>query len=234
MSGIEARNPVSPFDAIMGEDGRWSARDLQGLMGYSRWNELKNPLTRAMATARNQGYDVEMEFSHVKGSSPIANLGRNGHGEDYRLSRFASYLLAMNGDPNKSEVASAQAYFATKTRQAELAEQTTKSPLELLRDQVDLAIAHEKRINALEHRQHEVETQVASIHGGFQWYSVKAYANLHKKQADRTTLQRVGMHAGKLLRLRGQVPGKVPDAVYGQVNSYPEDVLNEAFCDVLV
>lgn len=231
MSEIEARNPVSPFDAIMGEDGRWSARDLQGLMGYSRWNELKNPLKRAVATARNQGFDVEDLFRRST-ENPSDQGGRPR--EEYRLTRMAAYLLAMNGDPNKPEVAAAQAYFATKTREAELAEQTAKSPLELLRDQVDLAIAHEKRINALERRQHEVETQVASIHGGFQWYSVKAYANLHKKQADRTTLQRVGMHAGKLLRLRGQVPGKVPDAVYGQVNSYPEDVLEEAFTGVLV
>lgn len=233
MSGIEARNPVSPFDAIMGEDGRWSARDLQGLMGYSSWQKFQVPLKRATTTARNQGRVVEDEFSQVTQLTRSVNQGQQEK-TDYRLSRFAAYLLAMNGDPNKPEVAAAQAYFATKTREAELAEQTTKSPLELLRDQVDLAIAHEKRINALERRQHEVETQVASIHGGFQWYSVKAYANLHKKQADRTTLQRVGTHAGKLLRLRGQVPGKVPDAVYGQVNSYPEDVLEEAFTGVLV
>ncbi|MHA6764803.1 phage antirepressor KilAC domain-containing protein [Streptacidiphilus sp. PAMC 29251] len=106
----------SPFDSIAGEDGRWSARSLQVLMGYSRWENLAPALTRAMTSAHNEGLNIE---DHFLGSQEIA--GENGAGRrDYRLTRHAAYLLAMNGDPNKPEVAAAQSYFAAKTREAEL------------------------------------------------------------------------------------------------------------------
>ncbi|WP_199563793.1 MULTISPECIES: phage antirepressor KilAC domain-containing protein [unclassified Streptomyces] len=69
-----------------------------------------------MAAVRNIGLDVEEVF---RGSR--RNSARNGGrpSEDYELSRMAAYLVAMNGDPNKREVAAAQAYFAVRTRQAE-------------------------------------------------------------------------------------------------------------------
>lgn len=124
-----ARQGPSPFDAIRGEDGRWSARQLQGLMGYARWENLTPALTRAMASARNEGVDVDENFL---GSQDVT--GRRGPaGQDYRLTRHAAYLLAMNGDPNKREVAAAQAYFAVMTHQAELA--ATVKPL----DELELA-----------------------------------------------------------------------------------------------
>jgi len=106
----------SPFDALRKADGRWSARDLQTLMGYSRWENLTSALNRAMASARNEGLDVDNNFLR---SQEVA--GQRGPGRlDYRLTRHAAYLLAMNGDPNKPEVAAAQAYFAVKTREAEV------------------------------------------------------------------------------------------------------------------
>lgn len=110
----------SPFDAYRAEDGRWSARDLQTLMGYTRWQTLSPALTRAKATARNEGLDVDHEFMQVS----MATGSRNPSSEriDYRLTRQAAYLLAMNGDPNKPEVAAAQMYFAAKTREAETAQ----------------------------------------------------------------------------------------------------------------
>ncbi|MHC9685641.1 phage antirepressor KilAC domain-containing protein [Corynebacterium diphtheriae] len=110
--------PPSPFDAIKNtnpETGTefWSARDLMPLMGYPRWNEFKVPLERAMKSAAVQGNDVESLF---RGSAEKTS-GRPR--EDFHLTRFAAYLVAMNGDPNKPEVAAAQAYFAIKTREAE-------------------------------------------------------------------------------------------------------------------
>lgn len=140
-----ARTPDSPFDALMGEDGRWSARDLMKQMSYSRWQTLQVPLGRAMATASNQGLDVDVEFSQVTQVTRSGNLG-NQNKDDYRLSRFAAYLLAMNGDPNKPEVAAAQAYFATKTREAEVAK-----PRELTRKELALlVIAAEEEKERLE------------------------------------------------------------------------------------
>lgn len=114
---INNTGPTSPFDAIrhIAPDGSecWSARELMPLMGYPRWNEFKTPLDRAMRSAENQGMNVLGLFrrsTENSGGRPM---------ENYYLSRFAAYLVAMNGDPNKQEVAAAQAYFAIKTREAE-------------------------------------------------------------------------------------------------------------------
>lgn len=111
---------ASPFDAIRQtrEDGSefWSARDLMPLLGYSAWRNFMVPLQRAMTTAANQGHDAAKHFA---GSRKVAESGPDA--ADFELSRFAAYLVAMNGDPNKPAVAAAQAYFAVKTREAEIA-----------------------------------------------------------------------------------------------------------------
>ena len=118
----------TPFDVYRQEreDGTefWSARDLMGLMGYASWQRFENPLNRAMKAAENQKMDVSCAFNRSVKRVPAGK----GYTEktDYELSRFAAYLVAMNGDPNKPEVASAQAYFATRTRQAE-----TQQPAQL-------------------------------------------------------------------------------------------------------
>jgi DNA-damage-inducible protein D len=114
---IESPGGTSPFDTLRDEDGRWSTRKLQVLMGYSRWENLAPALNRAMASASNEGLDIEQHFLR---SQEVT--GRPGpRPEDFRLTRHAAYLLAMNGDPNKPEVAAAQTYFAIKTREAETA-----------------------------------------------------------------------------------------------------------------
>lgn len=107
----------SPFDAIRQTrpDGSefWSARDLLPLLGYDRWEHFVPAIDRAMATARNQGMDVETLF-------PVNREKTAGRPRaDFHLTRFACYLVAMNGDPRKAEVAAAQAYFAIQTRVAE-------------------------------------------------------------------------------------------------------------------
>lgn len=131
MSDLTLFTKKSPFDSIqqLRDDGTefWSARDLMAVMGYSRWNEFKTPIDRAMKSAENQGCDVETLF---RGSTDKSTGGRPS--EDYGLSRFAAYLVAMNGDPNKTEVAAAQAYFAIRTREAEVAPKPVLAGAELL------------------------------------------------------------------------------------------------------
>lgn len=111
----------TPFDVYRQERENgtefWSARDLMGLMGYAQWVTFENPLKRAMKAAENQNIAVQEAFYRSVKRIPAGK----GYTEktDYELTRFAAYLVAMNGDPNKPEVASAQAYFATRTRQAE-------------------------------------------------------------------------------------------------------------------
>ena len=117
----KAFNAQSPFDSIKrtGEDGMeyWSARDLMPLLGYDRWENFSQTIERARIAAEVQGYKADDLFRGV------TKKGAGRPQQDYELVRFAAYLIAMNGDPRKSEVAAAQAYFAIKTREAE-----TQSP----------------------------------------------------------------------------------------------------------
>lgn len=111
---------LNPFDAgrtpcPQGGEDRWSARWLMEQMGYPRWNEFEAVIERAKIAAHNQGFNGRILFrvnAEKTGGRPLV---------DYQLTRFAAYLVAMNGDPRKPEVAAAQAYFVIKTREAETA-----------------------------------------------------------------------------------------------------------------
>lgn len=130
---------LSPFESarIAGETDRWSARDLMAQMGYTAWRNFEVPIERAMRSAENIGHDVEHHFAGSR-KNPSDLGGRPS--TDYLLTRFAAYLVAMNGDPNKPEVAAAQTYFAVKTREAEVQQhqlpQTYADALQALLDQV--------------------------------------------------------------------------------------------------
>ena len=120
---------ASPFHSIrrVRPDGTefWSARDLMPLMGYSRWENFRTPISRAMKTAENQGLNVDDQFLRSRKLTGQRHQGGGNSALDYQLSRYAAYLVAMNGDPNIAEVAAAQYYFAVKTREAE----RSKAPL---------------------------------------------------------------------------------------------------------
>lgn len=136
----------SPFDSIrkVRPDGVefWSARDLMPMMGYAKWQAFEVPVARAMQSAKNQGHDVTSHFTGSRKTPP----GGGPATLDYALSRFAAYLLAMNGDPNKPEVAAAQSYFAIKTREAELVQsQIPQTYAEALRE---AAALHERALQA--------------------------------------------------------------------------------------
>lgn len=101
------------FDAIMLPGERWSARTLMPLLGYGKWENFQSAIERAVVTAANSG--VPEAISRHQEVVPQGGPAR----VDYSLSRFGAYLVAMNGDPRKPEVAAAQAYFAIRTREAE-------------------------------------------------------------------------------------------------------------------
>lgn len=100
----------------------WSARDLMPLLGYVQWRAFKEVIRRAARACINSGQDV---YNHFARSSKMVEIGSNTVRKiiNYKLDRYACYLIAQNGDPKKSEIALAQTYFAIQTRKQEIFEQ---------------------------------------------------------------------------------------------------------------
>jgi hypothetical protein len=137
----------SPFDAIrrVRPDGSeyWSARELMPLLGYDQWRRFAGAIERAQASCVNTGSDLQGNFAGADNNS-LELVGRPS--ADYHLSRYACYLVAMNGDPRKPEIAAAQAYFVVRAREAEV--RSVKLTVELLFDKL-LELAVEERKDEL-------------------------------------------------------------------------------------
>jgi DNA-damage-inducible protein D len=113
------------FEAAAGEyDGIecWSARELQVLLGYAKWENFSKTIDKAKISCQQAGIEVADHFPDVR-KVIEAGKGAVHEIEDILLTRYACYLIAQNGDPRKSEIAFAQSYFAVQTRRAELIEQ---------------------------------------------------------------------------------------------------------------
>lgn len=101
----------------------WSARDLQPLLGYAKWdNFINNVVVKAKEACQNAGEDIKNHFPDV-GKMVFIGYGVEKHIEDILLTRYACYLIAQNGDSRKPQIAFAQTYFAVQTRKAEIIEQ---------------------------------------------------------------------------------------------------------------
>lgn len=99
----------------------WFARDLQNLLGYERWENFFKVIEKAKIACQNSKQVVEDHFRDVTkmvtiGSGVPRDIG------DIKLTRYACYLIAQNGDPRKAEIAFAQTYFAVQTRKQEIIE----------------------------------------------------------------------------------------------------------------
>ena len=100
----------------------WLARDLQHLLGYSKWDNFKNVLFKAQTACEVSGHAISDHFAEV-GKMVQIGSGATKEIDDIILTRFACYLIAQNGDSKKEQIAFAQTYFAIQTRKAELIEQ---------------------------------------------------------------------------------------------------------------
>lgn len=100
----------------------WSARELQPLLGYSKWENFQQTISRAMQSCETAGYSVLEHFPEVRKMFIIGN-GAQREQQDYQLSRYACYLIVQNGDPKKEAIAVGQTYFAIQTRRQELTDE---------------------------------------------------------------------------------------------------------------
>lgn len=103
----------------------WEARDLMPLLGYKVWQKSEYVIERAAQACQNSGESIKNHFNRtVKmvriGSSTIREV------TNWKLDRYACYLIAQNGDPYKKEIAEAQTYFAIQTRRQELFEKMSQ------------------------------------------------------------------------------------------------------------
>ena len=100
----------------------WYARDLQAPLGYARWENFLTVIGRAIESCKTTGYDPDDHFRDVTKMVPLGS-GAERLIEDFMLTRYACYLIAMNGDPRKEPIAFAQSYFASQTRKQEVIEE---------------------------------------------------------------------------------------------------------------
>jgi DNA-damage-inducible protein D len=106
------------------EDGveYWLARELQELLGYSDWRNFLNAIEKAKESCKTTGEAVLDHFVDVTKMVRIGS-GAERKQDDVMLTRYACYLIAQNGDPQKEQIAFAQSYFAIQTRKQELIEE---------------------------------------------------------------------------------------------------------------
>lgn len=113
----------SLFESIkhINKDGQeyWTARELQTVLAYKRWDKFLHIIDKAKKACEGSNNTVSDHFSQVGKMIDLAK-GAIREVEDFQLSRYACYLIAMNGDSRKKPVALAQTYFAIRTRQQEL------------------------------------------------------------------------------------------------------------------
>lgn len=116
----------------------WFARELQTVLDYAEWRNFENVIEKAKVACKNSRNKAE---DHFVGVNKMVSLGSGSDREieDYQLSRYACYLIVMNGDPRKEVIAVGQTYFAVKTRQQELIDHYDQ----LGEDQKRLAIRNE-------------------------------------------------------------------------------------------
>ena len=137
---IIINSPSKDFEKIKKVDKNgieyWEARELMPILGYDKWQNAEEVIARAARACINSGQAVDNHFTVF---SKMVDIGSNTVRQvrDWKLDRYACYLIAQNGDPKKEEIALAQTYFAIQTRRQEIFEQLSEADKRLfIRGQV--------------------------------------------------------------------------------------------------
>lgn len=199
----------------------WSARDLMPLLGYDKWERFDDTIDRAKAACVNAGQVVA---DHLPGAGKMITVGKGGKREvkDYALSRFGAYLVAMNGDPRKPEIAAAQVYFAVQTRRAERWDELREGVEERARLRQHLAETN-KQFNATA-QEHGVNSRsfgrlhdagARGLYGGMGIQQVKTYKGIGSKEDLADRMGRAELIANDFVR--SQTEQKIRnEAIQGQ------------------
>ena len=102
-------------------DEYWYARELQIVLDYTEWRKFEGVINKAIESCKNSEFKA---FEHFVGAAKMVKIGSGAKRKqnDYKLSRYACYLIAQNGDSRKKVIALAQTYFAVQTRKQEINE----------------------------------------------------------------------------------------------------------------
>lgn len=100
----------------------WSARELQKLLGYSKWENFEKVILKAKESCKNAGENISDHFPDIRKTIAMPK-GAEKEIDDILLTRYTCYLIAQNGDSRKPEISFAQNYFAVQTRRAEIIEE---------------------------------------------------------------------------------------------------------------
>lgn len=130
----------SIFEAIKHVDELgeyWLARELMGALGYTNWRSFRDVICRGKISVEKAGIGVE---NHFEDMLKVVLVGYNNSTEqeiaDVRLTRYACYIIAQNGNSaKKPRIAEAQTYFAVQTRRQELSDQYHRDMARLARRQ---------------------------------------------------------------------------------------------------
>ncbi len=156
----------------------WTARELMTALGYTQWRRFTDAIDRAKEACEASAHQVS---DHFAGAGKMVKAGvAPKEIEDYHLSRYACYLIAMNGDPRKEAIALAQTYFAIKTREQELAEQFS----ELTEDEKRISARNElkKHNKSLANAAHDAGVITHADYATFQNFGYKGlYGGLDAK-----------------------------------------------------
>jgi len=111
-------------DAAHETDGvtYWTAREIQKLLEYARWETFEVAVERAKLACQKSNHEIQDHFRDLPKKVEIGS-GSSREIKDYKLTRYACYLIAQNGDPKKDTIAFAQSYFAIQTRKQEILEE---------------------------------------------------------------------------------------------------------------